>query len=626
MKFRQMRIRNFLSFGEDEQFISFVDNDIILILGQNLQEGGSNGAGKTTIFNAIVWAIYGRTTKGLAADEVVNNTSGGNCMVDLEFTIGPKHVQITRWRKIGGKRLKNKLILKVDGNDKSLANMNDTQDRVNDLIKINFRSFISSVMFSQDRIFSFTDASTAKRKEIVENVLQVDNLSVYEKLLKNEQTNAQSEYDEYYHDQKGKRELAENLTQTVQDYFTSCKIKFKKLSHDITGIKKELDKLQKVDIDSEKEKHRKNDSSKKRKDKLVKARDELRIKEDNEAEKIGPQKKQIKEKNNALKRDSEAVDKANEEMITAKENPNTCPICGNVVNREAMDKYINERRELVDRMKKEIDRLDSGLTTLEEELEAASKYGAQYEEDADKLDVKISSIKFFKSKITLGELEHVKEQIGELAGQTRTLTEQRQNIVDMDYTDSIKTQIKTAKKIVRNLQKELDNLQDDIKHINFWIHAFSKGENTVRSFLINKVIDFINSRINHYLSVFFNEEIDFSLNREMDHRIFKNGHNVSLAQLSGGEEQRVNLAIAFSLFDLVKVNLGNDINMIFMDEVLDRNLDENGITALLKIIDDLKERGNSVYVISHKDNFKAYFNNSMMIYKDEQGVSKILAA
>lgn len=626
MKFRDLRLRNFLSFGDEEQFIHFVDNDIILVLGQNLKEGGSNGAGKTTLYNAIVWAIYGKTTKGLQADDVVNNITNRDCMVQLDFTIDNKYISIKRWRKINGKKNKNKISLKVNGNDVSLANMADTQDKINNLIKINFRSFISSVMFSQDRIFNFTDASQSKRKEIIENVLQVDNLGVYEKLLKNDVVELQRLQENKYHQQVSKKNMANSLVTNIQDYLTSCKFKSKQLISKIKDMSRDLGRLEKIDGDRELEKHKENDILKNQEKKLIKSMDELKIKKNNARDKLDTLSRHVKEK---VSRKNKILDKLKiikKELQKAENDPSKCPLCGNVINPHLIKKYISERKNSITVYKKELSVLNDDVDKLKIKLDEVNSSILDYEERIKKLNEKIDKIKYVKPKISLDELQKLVEEKIDLRSKIQMLNDQKNNIVDLKFIESIKTQIKEARASATAIEKDLENIQNTVKHYSFWLHAFSKGENTIRSFLVNKIIDFINSRIKHYLNIFFVEEVQFILDREMNHTIFKSDIEISLAQLSGGEEQRLNLAIAFSLFDLVKINLGNDINIIFMDEVLDRNLDENGVTALLKIIDDMKENGNSIYLISHKDNFKAYFNNFVVIYKDANGISKILSA
>jgi len=615
-----------MSFGPEEQVIHFVSNDVVLILGHNYQTGGSNGAGKSVILNAITWAIYGKTTKLLTADEVVNNITERDTVVNLEFTIGNKHIAITRFRKLNGK--KHKLELAIDGTNKTLANMMDTQTLIDNLIKINFRSFISSIMFSQDRIFNFTEATQPRRKEIIENVLQVDNLGIYEKLIKNEIAEYKARFDQQYYSSQAKKDLAKSLLVNIQDYLSSCKLKSRTLINKIKELNATLAQLQRISVESEKGKYTHNDLIEKQITALSAQLDTWQVKSTATKQDISKLAKEKKLTEENLDNATEHFNKVKEEIESAEQNKEMCPTCGHQIEPDKFKKYITDKKCECARHKKDRAKYDSALDKLGKAASEALAKDTQLDNTINKLNDELGKqkVRIKHTLLTLEELEHIADQQNDLISQASTLKEQKKHIMDLKYIESIKIQIKDARRTVKEIQADLERIQDDIDHYNFWAVAFSKGENTIRSFLVNKIIDFINSRINHYLGMFFIEDVNFVLDREMDHTIRKNQKDISLAQLSGGESQRLNLAIAFSLFDLVKVNLGNDINIIWLDEVLDKNLDENGIMALLKIIEDLKEQGNGVYVISHKDTFKSHFSNTIVVYKTEEGISKILSA
>lgn len=621
-----MTLRNFLSFGPTEQIIYFMDNDIVLVLGQNHKEGGSNGSGKTTIFNALVWALYGKTTKGLSADEVVNNITNKDCMVGLTFTIGNAVINVTRERKIGGNKHKHGLILEIGGVNRSLANMGDTQTRIEEMIKISFRSFISSVMFAQDRVFSFTDASTSKRKEIIENVLQVDNLNMYEKMVKNSMSEFRAGYDKGFYEQTGKQELVASLLQNIQDYLSSCKLKSKNISNKIKDINSALIRLQKVNVAAEKNKHKTNEEIQKKIDRYKNEKKSLATSEGIISEQLLLNERHISSYTKDVASFKRELKKEDTKLEKAVNNPDKCPVCKNIIDKDEIDRYISHKRADVHNLNKKINEISRVMVHEEVNKNDLVEKLISVQSKTEINNASLDKLNLEEIELSLQALEHISDQQKEFATQIGTLTKQKQSIIDLKYIDSIKKQINEAKRSVKDFAKILLITQDNIDHYNFWAYAFSKGENTIRSFLIDKIVDFVNSRVKHYLDMFFIEPVDFMLDREMNHIIHKNNNEISLSQLSGGEEQRLNLAIAFALFDLVKINMGNDINIMFLDEILDRNLDDNGITALLKIIEDLKDRGNSIYVISHKDTFKNYFNNSMIIYKDPQGISKVLAA
>jgi DNA repair exonuclease SbcCD ATPase subunit len=136
------------------------------------------------------------------------------------------------------------------------------------------------------------------------------------------------------------------------------------------------------------------------------------------------------------------------------------------------------------------------------------------------------------------------------------------------------------------------------------------------------MIPAFNESINIYLPYFFDDKVSVIFDKDLVETIILNGEQVSFNEFSSGEKMRFELSISISLFLLVKTFFSSSIGFIVFDEILDMNIDDEGIKGVLNIIDTLSE-SNSVIVISHRDQYKNYFQNKVYIYKDESGFSGI---
>src|SRR5690349_20138638 len=145
-------LQNFLSYGADPQTIQLAKRGLVAVLGDNKdsQSSTDNGSGKSALLDGIVWAIYGETCRGYRGDEVINRKYGKNCVVTVVLEDHNSTYTITRARNISSKR-KNDLILQINGNDVSMANNEDTQAKINEIIGMDFKTFCQSVLRSEER-------------------------------------------------------------------------------------------------------------------------------------------------------------------------------------------------------------------------------------------------------------------------------------------------------------------------------------------------------------------------------------------------------------------------------------------------------------------------------------------
>ncbi len=652
MIFKNIKIQNFFSFGPKLQELNLSASGMYLITGKNEQTSSSNGSGKSSVFDAICYALFGQTTKKVNIPQIVNEQTGQDCMVNLEFEVDGEVYFIERWKK--QKRHYDKLLLykgkTTEENLISSANKGDTQLQINDIIKFNYKSFINAVMMTQEQVSGFLQADINKKKEIIENILQLNILTKYHWISQQKRKILKRSYDGMKLKEENALTLVENTKQSMKEYAESCASKKKKNKVEINQLNEKLKKINETDIDAERENIKKAERlARNQEDMMIKYRHAADKTKSLENEKESVESTQFefnellknakrteKRLNKEIKSENKEKFKVEEDLQHVHNNPDKCPVCDNNINEDTVKQWLSTQQELFNKIE---DNITSKNKQLGETDNNVKNWQAKYDELQKSIDVykKVIKIQDKKAKGIKKEFEAIKipdtmdeDELNKLDDKRQKVQQQireleNKDFIDKKYLESLMKQAKLHLEEKKEYTIELTQLKHDFTIMKWWEDSLSSKKNSMKSWCINNVIGYFNSKIKYYIDRFFDGAVSLQLDNNLNELIYVNQNERTYDMFSGGEKRRLNLAILFALNDLVKANVSSKMNIMFLDEVLSNFLDDKGISSVLEILQDMSDGGdNSIFVIDHKDNFKDYpsFMN-VTVTKGTDGYSRI---
>jgi len=615
----------------------------------------SNGilSHNSSIFDSISYALFGQVTKKVNIPQIVNEQIDQDCMVELEFEADGQLYIIERWKK--QKKHHDKLLLykddKTEENLLSDSNKSDTQTKINEIIKFNYKSFVNAVMMTQEQISGFLQADSAKKKEIIENIIQLNVLTRYHWIAQQKRKIVKKQYEQIKLKEVNIDTLIDNTKQTMQDYVNSCNDKKNNNKKEIEVLKEELGKINKTDINAERVKIREAaELIKKRKDleSLYSHENEKISSLNNEAKNLKTTKleyenfiktaqKNISSFSNELKNENDEFEKLSKDLEHAHENSDKCPVCDNNINEDKFKNWKNsqleslrKKEDVIKNKEKQIadsndnitqwtikkDDLHKSIDNLEMKIKNQNKNASLIKEEYESIET--------TETMNEDELNKIDEKKREIEQQIRD--KENKDFVDKQYLNTLLAQAKQYASDKKTYSKELKVLKHEFIITKWWEDSLSSKKNSMKSWCINNIIGYFNSKIKYYLDRFFDGTVSLQLDNDLNEIIKSNSKDRIYDMFSGGEKRRLNLAILFALNDLVKTNVSSKMNIMFLDEVLSNFLDDKGISSVLEILQDMIDDGNnSIFVIDHKDNFKDYPSfKSIVVEKGTDGFSRIL--
>lgn len=592
IKFSSIKIRNFLSIGSAA--VDFDDRGFILVDGVNknvLDNAKSNGSGKSSIFEAIVWTITGETIRG--AKDVVNyKTTGGACCELALFVDGVKY-EIARFKEDSG--YGNNLKLYVDGQDVSGKGLRDTEKILGQYLPELTSQFLGSVIvLGQGLPQRFTNNTPSGRKEILENL---------------------SKSDFMIEDLKQKLNLRKVLLDTEMTKYSNEKI----ANQSKISVNNNLIVKRKADIESV-EFTKTNISNI-----IISKQQQI----DAEVLKIAPLEDQLKAVDvTSIEPLQVKLDGISNDLITvggnvyglrsnksdlesrirkAKEVTTECPYC----HRPFDGVHVPDTSDL----EAELEKVTAELKSEQEKQTELTNSQLSIKTEITKIQREYDSIKSSienENKI-ISRLEKEKEDV------KRDFDNERLKI-DLWKTDieNAEKEIKEIELVVEEIDKQLDKLQ---VHFSAVQKLMSYASRDFRGYLLEGVVKFIEDKAKTYASLLFNtDSLEFKLD---NNQIWIGIQGKSYENLSGGEKQKVDLIVQFSLRDMLLTLLGFSCNILVLDEMFD-NLDANGCESLIELITTRLKDIESVFVVTHHADIDVPYDDKITIAKNDEGVSYIL--
>lgn len=249
-------------------------------------------------------------------------------------------------------------------------------------------------------------------------------------------------------------------------------------------------------------------------------------------------------------------------------------------------------------------------TVLLHRLESANKNKEYVDNLKSSLLEEVENSKYTKEELENSEVLH--SEIITLEKEIEIISEKGKVVYDKTYVETLETKKEKLTKALKIREKKKNEIDDDRKHYNVLLELFSNKDSGFKKFFIEKVIDVFNERINFYLPFFFNETIEIKFDKDLKETINYGEFQVEFKSFSAGQKTRIDLAIAFSLFSLVKTFFSSAVNILVFDEILDMNLDVDGVNAVMGIIENMAVE-NSVFVISHREEYKENFQRKIIV-------------
>ena len=622
IEFKKIEIENFLSIGKAE--VTLDTNGFVRVVGvnQNSQDLAlSNGSGKSSIFDAISWALTGETIRGLTNNVVNRNTSGGT-LVSLYFDCDGSSYNVIRTRDHSV--FKSTMFLKVDGVDKSGKGLRETEKILNDYLPDISMGLIGSVIvLGQGLPQRFTNNTPSGRKEVLEKLsksdFMIDDLKTRITTRRDQLYTKQREYEDSalkvgteirLLEQANTSKNSDLVCLNNRDELVSEKEEIEKelesfvkqreyLSKEVEGMEQHLTDLrvEYVGLNSAntEEEHTTNDPIK---------------------ESIRPLCDERALLSAQMSVDEKEIDRINN-------TKDVCPTCGQKIIgidklRESA-RWIEERLSTNKEKVRELsEKIDSASAIIQaNELDIANKYAdrkKKIEEEGNQLK---SDIIKKKNELSIfdKEIEESKKDLLETLNSINNFDNLRKSLTE--EIERNKLQIAEKQEKLGYIQLEAEDIKKRLAFVN---QMWSCVTRDFRGYLLKNVIEYMSKKAKEFSSVMFNGSyVDICLD----------GNAVSISydgreyeSLSGGEKQKVDIIVQFAIRDMLCKFLNFECNILVVDEVFD-NLDEVGCGNVLNLINGLNNIS-GIYVITHHGaELSIPYDSEIIVTKGENGVSEV---
>jgi DNA repair exonuclease SbcCD ATPase subunit len=544
--FKQIAYRNFLSSGNQPTEIKFTDTQTTLIVG-------ANGSGKSTMLDALCFGLFNKAFRKINKSQLINSTNEKDCLVEIDFSIGTKEYKVKRGIK------PNIFEIWIDGvlQNQAAASTDQQKQLEDNILKLNYKSFTQIVILGSASFVPFMQLSTAHRREVVEDLLDIKIFSAMNAVIKDRIKNTNDKIKEFSLKQSMTEEKVQMQKEFIESVEKSGKKNIEKKKDKITSITTYIDQLTAENIQ----------------------------KVDEVSNTLQPQLENLLDASRKLKQLSNLKGKISEKVSSITEqhkfftNNSVCPTCTQTIEEEFR---LNKVSESESKAKE----LQIGYNELKEAIQQEE----QREREFNVVSKEISSLN--------NEISNNNVKISQLNKQSRDLEQEIQ-----DITNKIKNRNSERKALIK-LEESLDLIQTEKaknkKDISYFDFAYSlMKDGGIKGKIIKKYLPLMNQQINKYLQMmdfYINFTLDEEFNEKIKSPIYE---DFTYESFSEGEKMRINLAILFTWREIARMKNSVNTNILILDEVFDSSLDFMGTDYFTKIIKYVIKNTN-IFVISHK--------------------------
>jgi len=544
--FQKIRWRNFLSTGAHFTEINFTKSTNTLVIG-------GNGAGKSTVLDALCFGLFGKPFRKINKPQLLNSINQKDALVEIEFDVGTKKYKVVRGIKPNKFEIYvNGVLLNQDAAAKDYQDVLETQ-----ILKLNFKSFTQVVILGSASFVPFMQLSASDRRAIIEDLLDI--------------------------------QIFSTMNSVVKDKLSQNKELISKVKYSITLLEEKI-KMQLESIEEHK-KHNDGEITKKKaevgKSKLQSNKlynDNLSIQRHITVlnNKVGDSKQKLDKKSKGLfqvKGKIQTNINRHEKDIEFYETNHDCPTCKQSITPEWKETQVTEKNTKIVTQKRNLQEVEVELANVNTEIEELNNlltHISEHQSEITKNNATISAINNYITKLN--------DEIDELS--TKVETSEQDN-----------GKLSTLRKELEESEEEYQTFLVDKQYLEYASTLLKDGG--IKSRIIKQYLPIMNKLINKYLSAmdFF---VNFNINENFEETIKSRFRDeFSYANFSEGEKMRIDLALLFTWRQIAKMKNSTNTNLLILDEVFDSSLDTVGTEEFLKLINEMGTDTN-VFVISHK--------------------------
>lgn len=575
---KNVTIKNFLSIGNQTQAVTFDQEQLTLVLGTNLDLGGEesgsrNGTGKSSLINAISYAMYGNALTNIRKENLINKTNGKNMLVTIEFEKSDVAYRIERGRKpnilklfVDNKQLKDS----STSEDDSQGDSRETQKVIEQLLSMThtvFKHLVALNTYTEP----FLSMRTNDQREVIEQLLGITLLSEKAEILKVAIKTTKDLITSEQFKIEGIKTANENVQKSINSLIIKSSAWNTKKDNDLENLGRAVLKLENVDISAE----------------LV-AHVALKLWDDNAV--------RLRNLNKQRLTLESAVNQANKSLIkyTAeieKLADKTCPACDQM---------------LIDH--KHAEMIEFAACSLAE----SEQYYNKVMNDLAQIDAAIAQV-----GTQSGQPKTFYDTEAEALGHKNNLDSLEKNLISKSdelnpYEEQIQELNNTAIQVITwTAINELTTLRD---HQEFLYKLLTNKDSFIRKKIIDQNLSYLNKRLSYYIDKLgLPHQVIFQ--NDLSVEITQLGQDLDFDNLSRGERNRLILSMSFAFRDVWE-GLYHSINLLFIDELIDAGMDSAGVESALAVLKKMaRERNKAIYLISHKDELVGRVNTVLRVVK-----------